>query len=153
MRADFFTKPLQGMLFYRLRDLIMNIAPITHRTGVCCRTRAKDTINPMTTQRGQQKKHKPHRGHASEYTRQVHRSVVPMILSRMGIRTHRINIVSLTRIKLRQIIQQRERVNFIRRHATFLNAMTWRNSKKPNNLGNGRTKGIIERLFWLLGQP
>ena len=27
MRADFFTKPLQGMLFYRLRDLIMNIAP------------------------------------------------------------------------------------------------------------------------------
>ena len=26
MRADFFTKPLQGMLFYRLRDLIMNIA-------------------------------------------------------------------------------------------------------------------------------
>ena len=27
MRADFFTKLLQGMLFYRLRDLIMNIAP------------------------------------------------------------------------------------------------------------------------------
>ena len=27
MRSDFFTKPLQGMLFYRLRDLIMNIAP------------------------------------------------------------------------------------------------------------------------------
>ena len=27
MRADFFTKPLQGMLFYHLRDLIMNIAP------------------------------------------------------------------------------------------------------------------------------
>ena len=27
MRADFFTKPLQGMLFYCLRDLIMNIAP------------------------------------------------------------------------------------------------------------------------------
>ena len=27
MREDFFTKPLQGMLFYRLRDLIMNIAP------------------------------------------------------------------------------------------------------------------------------
>ena len=27
MRADFFTKPLQGMLFYRLCDLIMNIAP------------------------------------------------------------------------------------------------------------------------------
>ena len=27
MRADFFTKPLQGMLFYRLRDLIMNLAP------------------------------------------------------------------------------------------------------------------------------
>ena len=27
MCADFFTKPLQGMLFYRLRDLIMNIAP------------------------------------------------------------------------------------------------------------------------------
>ena len=27
MSADFFTKPLQGMLFYRLRDLIMNIAP------------------------------------------------------------------------------------------------------------------------------
>ena len=27
MRADLFTKPLQGMLFYRLRDLIMNIAP------------------------------------------------------------------------------------------------------------------------------
>ena len=27
MRADFFTKPLQGMFFYRLRDLIMNIAP------------------------------------------------------------------------------------------------------------------------------
>ena len=26
MHADFFTKPLQGMLFYRLRDLIMNIA-------------------------------------------------------------------------------------------------------------------------------
>ena len=26
MRADFFTKPLQGMLFYCLRDLIMNIA-------------------------------------------------------------------------------------------------------------------------------
>ena len=25
MRADFFTKPLQGMLFYCLRDLIMNI--------------------------------------------------------------------------------------------------------------------------------
>ena len=29
MHADFFTKPLQGMLFYRLRDLIMNIAPET----------------------------------------------------------------------------------------------------------------------------
>ena len=27
MRADFFTKPLQGMLFYRLCDLIMNVAP------------------------------------------------------------------------------------------------------------------------------
>ena len=27
MHADFFTKPLQGMLFYHLRDLIMNIAP------------------------------------------------------------------------------------------------------------------------------
>ena len=27
MHADFFTKPLQGMLFYRLRDLIMNLAP------------------------------------------------------------------------------------------------------------------------------
>ena len=27
MRADFFTKPLQRMLFYRLRDLIMNLAP------------------------------------------------------------------------------------------------------------------------------
>lgn len=27
MRGDFFTKPLQGTLFYRLRDLIMNIAP------------------------------------------------------------------------------------------------------------------------------
>ena len=30
MCADFFTKPLQGMLFYRLRDLIMNIAPESH---------------------------------------------------------------------------------------------------------------------------
>ena len=27
MVADFFTKPLQGRLFYQLRDLIMNIAP------------------------------------------------------------------------------------------------------------------------------
>ena len=27
MHADFFTKPLQGMLFYRLRGLMMNIAP------------------------------------------------------------------------------------------------------------------------------
>ena len=27
MRADFFTKPEQGILFYRLRDLIMNFAP------------------------------------------------------------------------------------------------------------------------------
>ena len=27
MRADFFTKPLQGMLFYCVHDLIMNIAP------------------------------------------------------------------------------------------------------------------------------
>ena len=27
MMADFFTKPLQGRLFYQLRDLIMNIAP------------------------------------------------------------------------------------------------------------------------------
>ena len=27
MHADFFTKPLQGMLFYRLCDLIMNLAP------------------------------------------------------------------------------------------------------------------------------
>ena len=105
MRADFFTKPLQGMLFYRLRDLIMNIAPITHRTGVCCRTRAKDAINPMTTQRAQQKKQKPHREYVREHTRQVHQSMVPMILSKMGFRTHRTNIVSLTRIKLRQIIQ------------------------------------------------
>ena len=37
MCADFFTKPLQGMLFYRLRDLIMNIAPespyhLSHRS-------------------------------------------------------------------------------------------------------------------------
>ena len=48
----------------------------------------------------------PQRGHVSAYTRQVHRSVIPMmILYKMGIRTHRINIVSLTRIKLRQIIQ------------------------------------------------
>ena len=53
-------------------------------------------INPMTTQRGQQKKQKPHRGHVSAHTRQVHRSVIPMILYQMGIRTHRINIVSLT---------------------------------------------------------
>ena len=27
MRADSLTKPLQGMLFYCLRDLIMNLAP------------------------------------------------------------------------------------------------------------------------------
>ena len=27
MRADFFTKPLQGMLFYHLRNLIMNLGP------------------------------------------------------------------------------------------------------------------------------
>ena len=27
MCADFFTKPLQGLLFYHLRDLIMNLAP------------------------------------------------------------------------------------------------------------------------------
>ena len=27
MHADFFTKPLQGMLSYCLRDLIMNLAP------------------------------------------------------------------------------------------------------------------------------
>ena len=73
--------------------------------AICCRTRAKDAINPMTTQRDQQKKQKPHRGHVSEYTWQVHRSMVPMILSKMGFRTHRTNIVSLTRIKLRQIIQ------------------------------------------------
>ena len=71
----------------------------------CCRIRAKDTINPMTTQWSQQKKRKPHRGHASTYTWQVHRSVITRTLYQMGIRTHRINIVSLTRIKLRQIIQ------------------------------------------------
>ena len=67
MRADFFTKPLQGMLFYRLRDLIMNLAHITHRTGVCCRTRTKDAINPMTTQRTQHKKQKPHRENVSTH--------------------------------------------------------------------------------------
>ena len=27
MIADYFTKPLQGALFYKMRDLIMNIAP------------------------------------------------------------------------------------------------------------------------------
>ena len=84
----------------------MNIAPESHRTGVCCRTRAKDAINPMTTQRTQQKKRKPHRGPVCKYTRHVHRQMVPMILSKMGFRTtYRTNIVSLTRIKLRQIIQ------------------------------------------------
>ena len=101
MRGDFFTKPLQGMLFYRLRDLIMNIAPespyhSSHRSVL--QDTGKDAINPMTTQRAQQKKQKPHRGHVSEYKRQVHRSMVPMILSKMGFRTHRTNIVSLTRL-------------------------------------------------------
>ena len=27
MVADYFTKPLQGRLFYKLRDLVMNIGP------------------------------------------------------------------------------------------------------------------------------
>ena len=62
MHADFFTKPLQGMLFYRLRDLIMNLAPENPYHSVCCRTRAKDAINPVTTQRTQHKEQKPHRG-------------------------------------------------------------------------------------------
>ena len=40
MCADFFTKPLQGMLFYRLRDLIMNIASPYHSSH---RSMLKDT--------------------------------------------------------------------------------------------------------------
>ena len=56
MRADFFTKPLQGMLFYRLRDLIMNIVPespyhSSHRsvlqdTGKTGKGRNKSNDNP-----------------------------------------------------------------------------------------------------------
>ena len=38
MIADFFTKPLQGKQFYKLRDQVMNIDPsskFTRITGVC----------------------------------------------------------------------------------------------------------------------
>ena len=38
----------------------------------CCRTWTKDAINPMTTQRTQKEKQKPHRGAVSAYIRQVH---------------------------------------------------------------------------------
>ena len=59
MRADFFTKPLQGMLFYCLHDLIMNIAPenphhSSHRsvlqdTGEGCN---KSNDNPAKSAQG-----------------------------------------------------------------------------------------------------
>ena len=62
MRADFFTKPLQGMLFYRLRDLIMNLAPENPHHSSHRSVLQDDVINPMTTQRTQHKKQKPHRG-------------------------------------------------------------------------------------------
>ena len=64
MRADFFTKPLQGMLFSRLRDLIMNLAPespyhSSHRSVL--QDMDEGRINPATTQRTQHKEQKPHR--------------------------------------------------------------------------------------------
>ena len=57
------------------------------------------------SKRTQEEKQKPHRGPVSEYIRQVHRLMLPMIVLKMGFRTHRTSIVSLTRIKLKQIIQ------------------------------------------------
>ena len=56
MRADFLTKPLQGMLFYRLRDLIMNLAPespyhSSHRSVLqdTDEGRNKSTDNPASS--------------------------------------------------------------------------------------------------------
>ena len=62
MHADFFTKPLQGMLFYRLRDLIMNLAPenpyhSSHRSVLQDMDEGHNK-----SQRTQHKEQKPHRG-------------------------------------------------------------------------------------------
>ena len=84
MHADFFTKPLQGMLFYRLRDLIMNLTPENPYHSSHWRTRTKDAINPMTTQRTQHKKQKPHRGSVSAHVWQVHRLALQTIVIKMG---------------------------------------------------------------------
>ena len=68
MCADFFTKPLQGMLIYRLHDLIMNLAPenpyhSSHRSVLQDTDEGRSKSND--TQRTQHKKQKPHRGPVS----------------------------------------------------------------------------------------
>ena len=83
MHADFFTKPLQGMLFYRLRDLIMNIARespyhSSHRSVL------KDNVMNITTT--QHKKQKPHRVLVPLHARQVCHLTLLIIVLEIGCR-------------------------------------------------------------------
>ena len=71
MRADFITNPLQGMLFYRLRDMIMNIAPenphhSSHRSVLqdTGEGRNKTNDNPANSAQGAKK---PYRGNVSAH--------------------------------------------------------------------------------------
>ena len=59
MHADFFTKPLQGMLFYCLHDLIMNLPPenqyhLSHRSVLqdTDEGRNKSSNNPANSAQG-----------------------------------------------------------------------------------------------------
>ena len=85
MHADFFSKPLQGMLFYRLRDLIMNIAPdnpyhSSHRSVLRDTTEGlnKHIDNPaqgcMT----------PHRAPVSLHARKIYQRTILTIALEMG---------------------------------------------------------------------
>ena len=71
----------QETAFSQMAELLYVITT-TH--SKCCRTRTKDAINPMTTQRTQHKKQKPHRGNVSTHVWQAHRLALQTIVIQMG---------------------------------------------------------------------
>ena len=84
MHADFFTKPLQGMLFYRLRDLIMNIAPespyhSSHRSVLKDTGEGRNKDNDNPAQGTEEIYITPHRVPVSLHARQVYQLTILII--------------------------------------------------------------------------
>ena len=89
MRADFFTKPLQGMLFYHLRDLIMNLGPENpyhslHRSVLQDMDEGcnKSSDNPANSAQGTETP-----SGACIPTHRVYLLALPVIVIKMGFRT------------------------------------------------------------------